>query len=47
MEHILDTIKHPIEGCAYLLYAALFMRWRFPKRWNKLLEKISVKEFSS
>ncbi|GEM_PF-4521537 len=45
--HTLHTIKHPIEGCAYLVYGGAFVRWRFPKAWNKLLDRIAVKELSS
>ncbi len=46
MENLLHTIKHPIEGCAYLIYAGIFIRWRFPRAWNKLLDMIAAKELS-
>ena len=38
MEQILQNIRHPIEGCAYLVYVGIFFRWKFPIRWNKLIE---------
>ncbi|AAP99757.1 hypothetical protein EV11_1071 [Prochlorococcus sp. SS52] len=47
MENFLNVIKHPMEGCAYLIYAGLFFRWRFPKRWNQLLKRLASNKLSS
>ena len=35
---LLSTIKHPVEGIAYLFYLALILRWKWPKTWNRFLE---------
>ncbi len=48
MNEFLGIIQHPIEGCAYLIYIGLFLRWRHPKSWNKLLDGLAVKsDYSS
>ncbi|WP_269623178.1 hypothetical protein [Prochlorococcus marinus] len=44
MTRFLQLIQHPVEGCAYLVYAGFFFRWRFPKSWNKLMEVMTVKD---
>ena len=42
MEQLLRTCQHPVEGCAYLVYIGLFIRWRHPQNWNNFLGSISV-----
>ena len=41
---LLSTIKHPVEGMAYLFYLALIVRWRWPKAWNKFLDRCKARE---
>ncbi len=36
-----------IEGCAYLIYLAMFLRWKFPSRWNQFLLKLVVRNPST
>jgi len=43
MQH---TIQHTAEGCAYLIYLSIFVRWKFPKKWNKAIEILMVKDLS-
>ena len=44
---LLMQVKHPIEGMAYLVYIALFIRWKWPRVWNKILIRIKAKEDNS
>ncbi|KGG14127.1 MULTISPECIES: hypothetical protein [Prochlorococcus] len=44
MNQILHSISHPLEGCAYLVYIGLFIRWKFPETWNKFVERLLVKK---
>ncbi|KZR77640.1 hypothetical protein PMIT1320_00410 [Prochlorococcus marinus str. MIT 1320] len=41
---LLSIIKHPVEGMAYLFYLALIVRWRWPKAWNKFLDRCKARE---
>ncbi len=38
----LSNIKHPLEGCFYLLVSAVLFRWIYPITWNKFLKSISA-----
>ena len=39
----LSNISHPLEGTFYLILLGFFLRWRWPRTWNNLLEKASAK----
>ena len=41
--NLLDHIKHPIEGIAYLTYLSLFLRWKYPITWNRFLQNLMNK----
>ena len=47
IKSLLMQIKHPIEGMAYLIYIGLFIRWKWPKAWNKLLIRMQAKDKGS
>ena len=47
MIETLVTIKHPVEGIAYLFYIALILRWAAPNFWNNTLEKMLVKNIEN
>ena len=40
----LSNIKHPLEGCIYLLIIALLFRFRWPETWNKFLKRVAAPE---
>ncbi len=42
--NFLSIIKHPVEGIAYLIYISIFVRWRWPRAWNQLLERCKASE---
>ena len=42
MDQLFHSIQHTVEGCAYIVWLAGFFRWKYPKQWNKLLERISA-----
>ena len=42
MNDLLKAFQHPVEGCAYIAYICLFIRWKYPKHWNNFLEKVSA-----
>ena len=39
---LLKAFHHPVEGCAYVIYICLFVRWKYPKHWNRFLEGVSA-----
>ena len=43
----LSNINHPIEGMFYLVVLALFVRWKWPRTWNKLLHRFEAEIDSS
>tara|TARA_Y100001968_G_C19399608_1_gene740308 strand:+ start:1262 stop:1423 length:162 start_codon:yes stop_codon:yes gene_type:complete len=43
MNQLLQAIQHPIEGIAYLVYIGIFVRWKFPQKWNQFIESLLVK----
>ncbi len=33
----LISVKHPVEGIAYLIYIGIVVRWKWPQNWNRVL----------
>ncbi len=47
MNQFLHTAQHTTEGCAYLIYIGIFLRWKFPKSWNNMLKQLAAKDLSA